>query len=315
MLKAAALALITDHEHVVDLEFQAVAVARVERGLAVTDDPALRSILLRGLAEHHGMSDPCASDDLLRAVAEIEGASPASTLSAIANRVFNSWDTGRVVNEAATLRQIEEIVDTNPSLLVTAVGLHAVIEASGGRWDEVLRVVAGAAGVDGVDEYPLAYSSTEALIGLGRYPEAETSLARSEMVGAKREVTLYTPITRASLSLALGDPSEAVAALSPAVDFIRRDPRRLGIAARVSSMLAVANQVGGLAETAAVLFGHSVAEQERLGITLCALERPAAHRAIEDCRAVLGHERFDELAASGAATKFVDLPLDVANHP
>lgn len=64
---------------------------------------------------------------------------------------------------------------------------------------------------------------------------------------------------------------------------------------------------------AAIPFGHSIAEQERLGITLRAFERPVAERAIEACRAVLGDERFDKLAARGAAMDFDDLPLKVAN--
>lgn len=311
VLVATALALIHDNEVEVDIDFHEFASARVARGLETVDDPESRSILLRGLAFYHGFTDPIAADELLAAAVELQSVPPNVRLAAHNNRIVGSWETGRVTDEAATLRQIDEIVDINPSLSANAVSIRTMVEASGGRWSSVLRIAADADGLEGVDGYPMEHSSAEAFIGLGRYTEATAALERSKLVGTHREVMTYTPIAQACVLVAQGDPAGAVSALEPVTVFVRRDPRHLSIVARVVSMIAVAKHGLGSDETAATLFGHSIAEQERLGTTLRAFERPAAERALDECRSALGDDRFDALAASGASMEFADLPLDL----
>ena len=97
--------------------------------------------------------------------------------------------------------------------------------------------------------------------------------------------------------------------LATLADMITGDERRLAMAMHVASLLAVtANQLDQR-QTAAILFGFSASERERLDISLRHSHRPLAESATAACRAVLGAMRFDQLAAEGANTPWRDLPI------
>lgn len=96
-------------------------------------------------------------------------------------------------------------------------------------------------------------------------------------------------------------------------DRIARDGRRLAVGMHVASLLAVAAHDLEQHETAAVLFGYAVAEQERLDIVLRLSNRPLEERALAECRTALGDDRFEELAAQGADAPWRDLPRPVTS--
>jgi predicted ATPase/DNA-binding SARP family transcriptional activator len=314
VLEAAALALIAvnnsdDH----DWDFNERIRAMIEEQLDIIVDPELLSTLLRGLAAYVGHTDVGRADSYLRAAADLHPVPAISTFWALHNRVGATWWSGRLDDPEATLLQIEAIVRSAPALALAAVHLPAIVAVRGGRWDDALRITEPSDHVSAYVKSHLRFAHIEALTALGRLDEAAALLREVERVPSRDDVH-FAPYLRSSLELARGDPAAAVAALDERLADLRRDPRRLAIAAHLTSLLAVAAHELGQDETAAVLFGHSAGEQRRLDITLRASDRPRAERAIAECRTVLTDERFDQLAAVGAASEFTDLPaVDLAS--
>jgi hypothetical protein len=235
-----------------------------------------------------------------------------STFHALHNRIGASWWVGRLDDGEETLSQVEALVEAFPGFAPMVQHLRATVAARAGRWDDVIRIAESADDMSEYVEFHFRISYVEALTALGRLDEARAVLRQVELVPS-REHAHFIPYLRASLELARGDPAAAVTVLDDRFAELRRDPRRLSIAVQLTSLLAVAAHRLGQHETAAVLFGYSVAEQERLGVTLRVSDRPPAERAVGECRAALGEDRFDQLATRGAFTDFAALPaVDVA---
>ncbi len=308
VLEAAALALIAvnnsdDH----DRAFSERAEAMIERGMDEIADPALRSTLLRGLASWVGHADARRADAYLREAAELQPVPARSTFAALQNRIGASWWSGRLDDGDAVLQHVEKFIAAFPAHAPSAVYLRATVAARDGRWNDVVRIAETSEQRPEYEEFRVRIALVEALVALGRHDDAEMLLRQIEAVVSTEHVH-YVPYLWAALELAQGSPVAAVAALEQRVEDIRRDSRRLLIAVQLTSLLAVAAHDLGQDETAAVLFGYSVAEQRRLDVVLRASDRPRAERAIGECRTTLGEERFDELATRGARAEFADLP-------
>ncbi len=308
ILEAAALSLIAaNNSDCHEWHFLERMSAMIEDHLGTVDDPTLRSILLRGLAAYVGHSEPSRSDTYLREAATIPGASPTEAFLAVHNRVATTWWFGRLDDPEATLRQIDALVDAAPAMARTADYLRLRVAMRAGWWDVVIAETESSDHLSEYAQFHRRISRVEALIALGRADEAADELRRLELIPSREHVHT-NPYLWASLELERGDPGAAVIALRGRIDELGRDPRRLALGAQLTSLLGEAAHSLGHDETAAVLFGYSAAEQRRLEITLRPTDRPRAERAVAACRAALTERRFDELAARGAVTDFVDLP-------
>jgi hypothetical protein len=305
VLEAASLSLIDESSNL-DPEFQAATRARVELGLESCDDPTLKSTLLRGLASSFSETDPRTAERYLVAAAALRPVPPITTLAALHNRCTDAWVSGRIDDADAVLERLEEVISEFPAYAASGRGIKAMVAATTGRWDDVVRLAAVPDELDQFTEFAIRTAQIEALIALGRAHEASEVLR--QVKADSEEQGTWMGFLEAPIDLATGNPTAAVEALRPLVESIGRDPRRLATSVPAASMLAVGASDLGQHETAAVLFGFSIAERQRLDITLRLVDRPFAERAIAACRAELGDERFEELAAEGAAIEFRDLP-------
>ncbi len=152
----------------------------------------------------------------------------------------------------------------------------------------------------------IGVAHVEALIALGRLDEAEAVLRRI----VRDDSTDWDAFVelQSTIDLARGNPSAAATVLSATWDKASHDPRRLASAASLTALVGVSAHELGQHETAAILFGHSAAELERLDIHLRPFDHRLVERAVADCRKQLGDERFAELAEQGAALELRDLP-------
>jgi len=310
VLEAAALALIADTGSDDEtIAFRDRAAALIVRALDSVDDPTQRSNLLRGVASYAVVVDPRQADRDLSAASRMAGASVLSRFAALHNRVANSWVYGPFADTDEILSQIDALVADVPAYAPPAQGLLAVLQALAGCWEDVLLIADATA--DETDLFTLleiGVARVEALTALGRYDEARTALRRIVADGGDDPDLLVVPFLEASLHLAQGEPAAAVNDLAERAAADRRDRRRVAWAARLTAFLGAAAQGLGQHETAAVLIGHSAGVEQRLDIRLRLFDHVIVDSAIAECRAVLGDDRFAELASQGAALDFRDLP-------
>lgn len=314
-LQAAALSLI-DESSAHDDEFRAATQTRVELGLQSSDDPTLRSTLLRGLASSVAHTDPRAAQRYLTEAASLRPVPPGTTLAALNNLCMDSWLSGEIDDPDAVIARLAEVMDAFPSFELMERSIQAMLAATTGRWNDVVGLVDTPDSRDQLNWWLIATVHVEALVALDRPQEARDVLEQLKSSGDGPNMLLATALLEAPIHLATGDPAAAVAALAPVTEFVGGDSDRLAIAVPAASMVAAAACGLGQFETAAIWFGFSAAEQQRLDIRLRIADRPVADRAIETCRAELGDERFDACAALGATSEFRDLPrVELSSAP
>ena len=305
VLEAAATAVITA-SNVLDEVARDRYAQRVHRGLDGVADPTLRAELLSACASPLLETDPRAAEAYTNMAIELDSAYPWRKSAFLTNRIDQSWFSGILDDGEMLLRRFAEVwavmLDPPPEQFKIEAG----VAAGEGRWDDVVRIARSAHGLDARSEAGLGLLHAEALAALGRLDEARVVLDQLHPNSADSRRSAY--LVGASIDLRRGDPGAAVERLER-VDF-GRAARELVFArgVQVTSLLAIAANDLGQPAVAAVLFGYSAVGQERLDIRLRASDRPLAAEAIESCRAELGAQRFDELAAKGASTEWNDLP-------
>jgi predicted ATPase/DNA-binding CsgD family transcriptional regulator len=293
--------------NILDSESQALAEQRLRRGLATIQDPHVKSRALSALSATQMEVDPRAAESLLEQAWLAAPVSPRS-ISVLNNRLVVSWFTGTLVDGDAVLARLDEILALTADTPQTAVKIQAGVAAFAGRWDDVMRLTENYADFNDVIRRDLRVLRSEALGVLGHTDDA---IAVIPQLDANDDATYVRGVhlVRAPIDLARGDLSAALQRLAVLGDMIDRDDRRLAITMQVAAFLAVAAHHLEQHETAATLFGFSAGERARLDIMLRPSVRPLNEQTQQTCRAVLGDQRFDELAELGVAKQWADLPV------
>jgi hypothetical protein len=289
-----------------DRDAEQYAAERVRRGLGTVRDATVKSRLMVALGTSVMDLDPRAAEALLDEAWSTSPLRPQS-IDILNNYVELSWLSGTLENGAAILERLREVLRLLSHPTSTAVKIEAGVAACSGHWDDVVRMTESAIELD---EWlsDLNLLRSEALGALGRYDEALAMVQTPQKDGYLVDIQ-RAQLVCAAIDLARGDAGTAIDRLTVVADMITDDERRLAISMHVASLLAVTATQLGQHETAAIMFGFTAAEQVRLGITLRLSNRLLAETASAACRAALGGERFDEIAAEGAATDWRNLPM------
>lgn len=297
-----------------DQERRDWAIARVERGLASVDDPPLRVELLSALCSKLAHTDPRAADAYTNAAIELRASVPTRALALLANRIEVSWHVGGLDDGEAILQRLAETLDEMSKPDPARFKIEAGVAALAGRWDDVVRIAEAAYDLEPTNESAVRLMWAEALGALGRHEDALAVLAPLDP-DALGYYFYFADLVHAAIDLRRHEPWAAALRLTVLAEEIGHQGERLAIGMQVASLLAVAAHDLGQHETAAILSGYAASEQQRLDITLRPSDRLLAAEAIESCRAELGAQRFDELAAGGASTEWNDLPRVEISEP
>lgn len=309
-LAAAALAVFAA-ANLDDVEAHEAAFQRLEGRSDSVHDPRLRAELLSARASSALYTDPRAAEGFRRAALALRASVPHRTLALLNNCIDVSWFSGRLDDGPMILQRYEEVAHAIPAD-PTKFKITAGVAACDGRWDDVVAICTGAVDLDPMLDASVCTLHAEALGVLGRHDEALALLSTLEPDSFEKR-RFFVDLVNAAIDLRRREPEAAAERLMVLADRIARDGRRLAVGMHVASLLAVAAHDLGQHETAAVLFGYAVAEQERLDIVLRLSNRPLEERALAEGRAALGDDRFEELAAQGADTPWRDLPQPVTS--
>ena len=285
-----------------------VVAERVRRGLGSVRTPAVRSRLLTALAASIQETDPHSAAAYGEEAWSTSPPQPGS-IRILSNQIELSWLTG-TLDGPSTIRRLHETLATMSHRPTLALKVEAGVAACAGRWDEVLRLTEQP--VTDKLRNDLDLLRIEALAALGRFDEAFTLAGEPHLDdywADKQRIRLIV----AAIELVRDDPPAALESLRPVVRSTQLDPRPLALTMHVAALLAATAHRSGHDDEAAMLFGFAAAERERLGISLRLPQRAVVADAAAACRSMLGGSRFDELAASGAATPWPTLVDDVGS--
>ncbi len=304
---AAATTTVIEAFNVGDHRAAQPAVALVERTLPNVAEPTLRSTLLNALGTKELEVDPWAADRYYARALDHDGLPPQRILAILNNRAELSWMTGRLDEGADILRQLDEAVGQKEGRPAMAVKIRALVAARREQWHDVVTLADTDHKLDPANRASIGIATAEALAALGRLDEAQRALNGLDLV-AHGHYVRNADLVSASIGLTMGDPASVPPRLADLVAWLGGQDRRLALAMPVASLLGIAAADLGKTEPAALLLGFAAAERERLGIDLRPADRRLAADADKQCRAALGAERFDQLAARGAGLDFSELP-------
>jgi predicted ATPase/DNA-binding SARP family transcriptional activator len=290
-----------------DLDAHRAVFERVQRGFDSVSDPRLRAELLSARSSSVLDTDPRAAEADTREAIDMRVSTPQRMWALLNNRIDQSWLSGDLHDGPTLLQRIGEVHDEMLRSDPADTKINAGVAACEGRWDDVVRLTAGADRTSPMADASRHTLRAEALAVLGRHDEALAVLATIDPDTYERH-RRYTDRVHASIDLRRREPRPAAERLTALADEIARDGRRLAAGMHVASLLAVAAHDLDQHETAATLFGYAASEQRRLDIVLRPSDRPLAERATAGCQRELGAERYGDLAAQGASSGWHDLP-------
>lgn len=293
-------------DHPLDEALVELSMAALHRAGRTAEALRLYGAFRRRLSEELGIEPSHGLQRIEQALLADDAAPPWRALGYLGNRVDGGWVDGRADRDVEILRRLDSILAGLPHPAPYELSIRVGVAANEGRWDDVVAATDSTAGLDPFVVVSVQLRRAQALGALGRHDEARAVLDTIDHESPQYRHGLDE--VRASIDLRGGEPRAAAEHLSSYRDHITQDGRRLAVGAHVAALLAVAAQDLGQHEVAAILFGYTSAEQQRLDIELRPSDRPLADRAIDACRTVLGRERFDQLFAQGEHTRWSDLP-------
>lgn len=280
---------------------------QVETGIDVARSPAVRARLLTCHAAHLTDIDPRTADVLLAEATELlKGIDPFAILSPIHNRLEIAWRTGDLPHAEAMAADLDDLPD-RPIVRRERLLLQIQAAACAGDWEQVIDASHQHYGLDEEMSIGLLHFRAEALGALGRNGEAIATIDQIDELSRFEDLERSnSQILRATTELRGGDPARAKTLLAESAIAFGRDSDRVQ-RTYLASLAGVAAHLLDADETAALHFGHARAIREEFDVNLRMSERPLVDRAVRQCRATLGPDRFDDLANVGASSDWAGL--------